>query len=239
MREIIEKLKNDSEYYGDLGKKYLSASDIKTLRENPSKFKQSESTLAMLTGRYFHTMMLEPEKLDEFSVIDVATRNNKAYKEVSNGEIILLQKEVDEISTLADKMKSNMDIFDMIYDSSNKYEVPMIKEIHGEMWKGKCDILSEDKVYDLKTTGDISKFKSSAWAYNYDSQAYIYKELFNKDMVFIVGCKKTLQLGVYECSPEFIDRGRDKVLDAIISWRKFFGPNATEDVNNFYSKTIL
>lgn len=239
MKETIEKLKDDKEYYGEYGKGFLSASDIKSLLENPSKFKQTETTLPMVIGRYFHTMMLEPDKLDEFPVIDVATRNNKAYREVSNGEIILLQKEVDEMSMLADKMKSNMDIFDMIYQDGNHYEVPMVKKIHGEMWKGKCDILASNKVIDIKTTSDITKFKSSAWAYNYDAQAYLYQELFNLPMVFIVGCKKTLQLSVFNCSPEFIDRGRDKVLDAIISWRKFFGPNATEDVNNYYSKSIL
>jgi len=193
----------------------------------------------MLIGNYFHTAMLEPEKLDEFSVLDVATRNNKAYKEASMGELILLQKEVDEITKLTDKMKGNMDLFDAIYSDGNKFEVPMIKELHGEMWKGKADIVSETHVIDLKTTSDISKFKSSAWVYNYDSQAYLYQEFFGKPMKFIVGCKKTLQLGVFECSPEFIERGRDKVLDAIIAWRKFYGPNAKEDVNNYFSKTIL
>jgi hypothetical protein len=155
------------------------------------------------------------------------------------GELIMLQREVDEITMLTDKMKGNMDIFDIIYAKGNKFEVPMIKELHSEMWKGKADIVTDTHVIDLKTTSDISKFKSSAWVYNYDSQAYLYQEFFGKPMKFIVGCKKTLQLGVFECSPEFIERGRDKVLDAIISWRKFFGPNATEDVNNFYSKTIL
>ena len=171
MKEITEKLKDDKEYYGEYGKKFLSASDIKSLLENPSKFKQTETTLPMVIGKYFHTMMLEPEKLDEFPIIDVATRNNKAYREASNGEIILLQKEVDEISLLVDKMKSNMDIFNMIYEDGNMYEVPMVKKIHGEMWKGKCDILAKNKVIDIKTTSDITKFKSSAWAYNYDGQA--------------------------------------------------------------------
>ena len=76
MKETIEKLKDDKQYYGEYGKGFLSASDIKSLLENPSKFKQTETTLPMVIGRYFHTMMLEPDKLDEFPVIDVATRNN-------------------------------------------------------------------------------------------------------------------------------------------------------------------
>ena len=239
MKDNIERLDNDEDYYGEFGKQFLSNSDIKSLLENPSQFKHSEKTLPMLIGNYFHTAMLEPDKLDDYPILDVATRNNKAYKESAMGELIMLQREVDEITMLTDKMKGNMDIFDIIYAKGNKFEVPMIKELHSEMWKGKADIVTDTHVIDLKTTSDISKFKSSAWVYNYDSQAYLYQEFFGKPMKFIVGCKKTLQLGVFECSPEFIERGRDKVLDAIISWRKFFGPNATEDVNNFYSKTIL
>ena len=239
MKDNIERLNNDDDYYGDFGKQFLSNSDIKSLLENPSQFKQSEKTLPMLIGNYFHTAMLEPDKLDDYPILDVATRNNKAYKEAAIGELIMLQKEVDEITILTEKMKGNMDLFDVIYAKGNKFEVPMIKELHSEMWKGKADIVTDTHVIDLKTTSDISKFKSSAWVYNYDSQAYLYQEFFGKPMKFIVGCKKTLQLGVFECSPEFIERGRDKVLDAIIAWRKFYGPNSSEDVNNYFSKTIL
>ena len=239
MKDNIERLNNDDDYYGDFGKQFLSNSDIKSLLENPSQFKQSEKTLPMLIGNYFHTAMLEPDKLDGYPILDVATRNNKAYKEAAMGELIMLQKEVDEITILTEKMKGNMDLFDVIYAKGNKFEVPMIKELHSEMWKGKADIVTDTHVIDLKTTSDISKFKSSAWVYNYDSQAYLYQEFFGKPMKFIVGCKKTLQLGVFECSPEFIERGRDKVLDAIIAWRKFYGPNSSEDVNNYFSKTIL
>ena len=38
-KEIIEKLRIDSEYYGDFGKQYISNSDIKVLRENPEAYR--------------------------------------------------------------------------------------------------------------------------------------------------------------------------------------------------------
>ena len=68
---------------------------------------------------------------------------------------------------------------------------------------------------DIKTTGDISRFKKSANIYNYDSQAYIYKEIFGYDLVFLVICKKTHQIGIYDCSEEFYSRGEQKVKDAV------------------------
>lgn len=37
-RDIIEKLRDDNEYYGDFGKQFLSNSDIKVLKENPESF---------------------------------------------------------------------------------------------------------------------------------------------------------------------------------------------------------
>ena len=38
--KIIEKLKDDSHYYGVVGKQYLSSSDITTLLYEPEKFKE-------------------------------------------------------------------------------------------------------------------------------------------------------------------------------------------------------
>ena len=42
----------------------------------------------------------------------------------------------------------------MIRDSNTEYETPGIKEIEGEMWKGKADIINHNEklVIDLKTT---------------------------------------------------------------------------------------
>ena len=84
MYQILEKLKDDKNYYGEFGQQYLSNSDIITLLNDPKEFRRpKEVTKAMLMGRYFHTAMLEPDKLDssEFIDIDVSSRNTKKYKE--------------------------------------------------------------------------------------------------------------------------------------------------------------
>ena len=72
----------------------------------------------------------------------------------------------------------------------------------------------------------------SAKRYNYDSQAYIYKQLFDKDMVFIVVDKQTNQLGIFECSQQFYDNGRDKVERALEVWDRYYSPLSTEDINS-------
>ena len=162
------------------------------------------------------------------------SRNTKAYKEYSNGSIVLLQKEVDEIISLTKTMLGNLDFFDMIKEKDNSYEVPMIKEIKGVMWKGKADIVNEHVLIDLKTTSDIKKFKWSAREYNYDSQAYIYEQLFGKPLIFLVIDKLSNSLGIFEPTVEFLERGEKKVEEAISVYNKFFSEDSKEDVNTYY-----
>lgn len=243
-QKIIKTLKDDNEYYNGLGRQYLSNSDIGTLLKNPRDFgKKLEDSKEFAMGRYFHQLFLEPEKANEWDFIDVASRNTKKYKEYveelrqsSNRErnFALLEKEKVEVERWVDAMKTNLDFFDYINDSKNKYEVPNIKEIGGETWKGKADIVGEDFIYDLKTTSNINDFKWNSRKYNYDSQAYIYQELFGKPMVFLVIDKTSLMMGFFSVSDESLERGRQKVERAIEIYRKFYGDNPTEDINQYY-----
>ena len=105
---IITKLKDDTHYYGDFGKKFLSNSDIGTLLKNPLAYGlPSKPTSAFLVGGYFHTAILEPDKLKKYKVIQSTTRNTKMYKEMSGGELCLLQHEVDTIELMTEKMLNN------------------------------------------------------------------------------------------------------------------------------------
>ena len=59
MEKIIEQLKDDKNYYGELGKKYLSNSDIYDLINNPNDFqKPKEQSVAFEYGQAFHEMLL-------------------------------------------------------------------------------------------------------------------------------------------------------------------------------------
>jgi hypothetical protein len=239
--DVIKKLRNDEHYYGDFGKKYLSNSDISTLLTNPLALgKASEMRPAFLVGGYFHTAILEPNKLKKFKVIESTTRNTKAYKEISGGELCLLQHEVDQIELMTDKLLSNTVCKAMIRDSNTEYETPGIKKIEGEMWKGKADIINHNEklVIDLKTTADITKFRWSASKYNYDSQAYIYSELFGYEMIFIVIDKNTHQLGIFDCSDEFYAKGKDKVQRAVDAYRLFYKQEGFDPKQYFINKTL-
>ena len=236
--DILKKLTNDEHYYGDFGKKYLSASDVGVLLNNPLALKQQgKKTAAFLVGGYFHTTILEPDKLKKYKVIPSTTRNTKLYKEMSGGELCLLQHEVDAIHTMRDVVLDNEICKDLI---QGEFEQPMITKIGKYMWKGKCDVLNhkEKLVIDLKTTNDINSFRRAAFRYNYDSQAYVYRKLFGYDMLFIVIDKTTHQIGMFDCSDEFYSSGQDKVERAMEAYDLFFKSKDFDPKQFFISKTL-
>jgi len=240
-QEILKRLNNDEDYYGEFGKSFLSNSDIYYLLNNPLMFQQEkDKSPAFLVGGYFHTCILEPDKLESFTVIPSATRNTKAYKEMSGGELCLLQHEVDNILLMRDKLMENDICKDLVQLGNVEYEKPMIHEIEGAMWKGKADIINHDEklIIDLKTTGDINKFKNSAYRFNYDSQAYIYSQLFGYEFLFIVIDKNSHQIGMFDCSPKFYESGKDKVKRAVEAYDLFFKTQDFDPKQYFISKTL-
>ena len=238
---IIKKLKEDEHYYGEFGKQYLSNSDIKTLLNNPLALgEQSKPSPAFLVGGYFHTAILEPNKLKKYKVIESSTRNTKAYKEMSGGELCLLQHEVDKIELMTERIMENDICRGLIRGIDVEYEKPGIAELEGQIWKGKADIVNHDEklIIDLKTTKDINSFKRSAYRWNYDSQAYIYSKLFGYEFVFIAIDKESHQIAVMDCSPEFYESGKDKVKRAVEAYDLFYKTDGFDPSQYFINLTL-
>ena len=243
MKEIYDKLRDDEHYYGDFGKQFLSNSDISTLLKNPKDLHMPKpSSPALLVGGYFHTAILEPDKLNRFKIVEATTRNTKAYKEISDGELCLLQHEVDKIQLMTEAIQNNDVCRDLIKPILGEvdYEEPRVQKIHGQMWKGKADVINHEEklVIDLKTTSDIDKFQWSANKFNYDSQAFIYSTLFGYEMLFIVIDKETHQIGLFDCSPDFYAKGEDKVRRACDAYELFYQTDNFDHKQHLLTKTL-
>jgi len=239
--KILKKLKNDEDYYGEFGNQFLSNSHVGRLLKDPLRaFEPSKPSPAFLVGGYFHTCILEPNKLDKYKVVKSSTRNTKAYKDVAGGELCLLQHEVDTIELMREKVMANDICKDLIQSSQSEYEQPGITELFGNKWKGKADIVNHEEklIIDLKTTADIDKFRWSATKYNYDSQAYIYSKLFGYEMLFIVVDKATHKIGMFDCSADFYERGEDKVRKASEAYDLFYKTEDFDPKQYFISKTL-
>tara|TARA_R100001443_G_scaffold1361_6_gene5145 strand:- start:342 stop:1076 length:735 start_codon:yes stop_codon:yes gene_type:complete len=242
-KEIYHRLKNDKDYYGEFGQQFLSNSDISTLLKNPKDLhKPRPNSPAFLIGGYFHTAILEPQKLKSFKIVEATTRNTKAYKEISEGEMCLLKHEVDKVELMTQVIMDNDVCKDLIQPvlGQVEYEEPRVGKIHGQMWKGKADIINHEEklVIDLKTTGDIDRFQWSASKYNYDSQAFIYSTLFGYEMLFVVIDKETHQIGLFDCSPEFYKRGEEKVRKACDAYELFYQTEDFDYKQHLLTKTL-
>tara|TARA_R100001509_G_scaffold500_1_gene583 strand:- start:308 stop:1045 length:738 start_codon:yes stop_codon:yes gene_type:complete len=242
--DLLEKLKDDTKYYGDFGKEYLSASDVSTLLYQPEKFKEEKKSPEILMGRYFHQIILEPDKPIKIPIFDSSTRSTKKFKDylIENNldkDDVMLLHERDTMLRCKDKLLSVLEISEIIQDTNNKYEVPAIMEIEGNMWKSKCDILHEDFVVDLKTTGNAKNFRSSARAFCYNSQAYVYELQFKKPMLFVVIDKNTLQVLKAPCSDEFLAYGKQNVFNATQVYNKYFSKNKTHDISQHVTEMVL
>jgi hypothetical protein len=239
--KILQKLKNDEDYYGEFGNQFLSNSHVGRLLKDPLRaFEPSKPSPAFLVGGYFHTCILEPDKIEKYKIVKSTTRNTKAYKDVADGELCLLQHEVDAIELMREKVMANDICKDLITLGNVEYEVPMFAELFNNKWKGKADIVNHDEklIIDLKTTADIEKFQWSATKYNYDSQAYIYSKLFGYEFLFIVIDKTTHQIGMFDCSPQFYEKGEDKVRKASEAYDLFYKTKDFDPKQYFISKTL-
>ena len=210
--DIIEKLKDDDFYYGDIRKAAVSASNINAILEGTFEEEQ-EFKAAFLVGRYFHQLTLEPHKIDDFDVRDVARR--KA------GEVFLKQSEAD----LCEEMKKSHDAVPMargiLYGPGVEYEIPGLTIIEGVLFIGKCDILNPQIGYlgDLKSTSNLMGFSQSIRKW-YTSQLWLYWKIFGYPTAYITTDKKTLKTEVIFPERYFYADGKAKVLEAIEVYKR-------------------
>lgn len=237
---LLKKMDNDEFYYGELSKIALSSSAIKLLHESPKKYHYvskygSASSQGLRDGWLLHCLLLEPEKFGEQVFVDVQSKNTKAYKlAVEEHGTVYTQKEKRDAERLADAILKNENSLRLLQDCD--YEVPVIGEVMGMPFRGKADILSENRICDIKTTSDIKAFPYSALKYGYDIQVFLYCELFGIHydfFKFLVVDKGSLDIGIYDVDESFYNSGAEKVHRAIKTYKEYFLTEDT-DLNDYY-----
>ena len=246
-KTILELLREDSNYYdrNGIGGKFLSNSDIGALLNNPRQFRAQDDKpqTPLLVGGYLHTIVLEPHKAGNYQIVDATSRNSKAYKdavEASNQNILLLQHEKEQCHLWKETLLGSDACRSLIMGEGAEFEVPGLGTFFGERWKAKADVLNKKQgvIVDVKTTGDITKFKWSAKKYNYNSAAYLYSQIFGMPMVFVVIDKTTLQLGVYECEDSFVSEGEYKAEKAAQVYQKFYKGRTPDETRKLLANNV-
>ena len=227
-KEILERLNNDEDYYGEYGKQFLSQSKIDTIINAPYDFYNDEvydhlSIANLEFGTYFHALMLEPYKAELYDFIDVKSRRTKKFEEAwKENKMILTIEEHQLAMELANIMQSNDEFAPYIYDDLNTYETPGLIKIQNTIWKGKADVVTPHSVIDIKTSSNIQRFEYSFKDYYYSCQAWLYEKMFGKPVVFFVAFKKKKVLGKYQVTSDWAKQhGEDNVLKAIEYYNKY------------------
>ena len=86
----------------------------------------------------------------------------------------------------------------------------------------------------------MQNFPKSAENFLYCNQVYIYCKLFNvsyKDFIFLCIDKKNLEIGIWECSKEFYEKGEKLVSDGIEAYKYYRSEEF--DINDYIIKGCL
>lgn len=253
--ELLQQMQDDSFYYGYLGVAALSSSSIKSINDSIKGFyyKQksdaSEETAALIMGRMIHTLLLEgQEKFNSlFLPVEASTKTTKIYKDAlaagPANMTVVLQSEVDTCERIVRAIEKNKEAYELL--SLGTSEVPSIGNLFGLPFRAKADKLYVDDSIrmctDLKTTSDMSGFKYSAKKYGYNSQCYIYSELFGipiENFRYVVVDKGSLDVAIVEVSREFHEQGRNLTEAACEKYRKWIMDPAA-DINQYTLKFTL
>lgn len=244
--ETIEALRDDANYYGALGRQFLSNSDIVTLHNEPLDYGQGADGLPLIVGDYMHKRILQPELVKSIPVVAAKTRRNKEYtsyveERTIEGQpkpIFLLEKEAEEMEHWASIIERNHEFVDALQVDiqPNEVEEPMIGEIHGYMFKGKADRINRRRgfIADLKTTRSLSSFRESIRKYGYHSQAYIYRKLFGLPVRFYVFSKEDGRLAVVDITDTTLGEAEQYVEWGLQKLEYYYGEQPEGDIEQFY-----
>ena len=253
LSKFIKKLEDDSFYYSDydfvtnsqLGNIDEDVRTYKAMRDNPPLRKE---TGAMVFGRAYHVAMLEPNDFDsKVLVFNSSTRSTVGFREFKKNNLdaptIILQKEYDQIMRMQDVLFSYKEVGDLM-DKDGEREIANAWEDPdtGVFCKGKADYRNGKTLIDLKTTSDgsMNGFSKSCWVYGYDRQSAFYSDGFECDEFIFITQEKVYpyNVSIFEVSPSFVERGRDKYKELLLKYKRFFIDNE-ESVSSYLIKGVL
>jgi len=238
---FIKKFRSDENYYTDFD--FITNSQLGLISRSPATYDHYKNnpslrpeTKALKFGRAFHLCMLEPKKFDDQVVVEpeVNKRTKAGKEEIAKfnedniGNTILTKDDYTSLIGMRNRLFSSHECMDLL--SSGEAELPQVwrDEDIDVLCKCKADYWNKDKkiLVDIKTTTDASPsgFKLSVKKYSYDRQSAYYSDGFNADRFIFIVIEKTApyNMGIYECSGETLEVGRDKYKYLLGVYKKFF-----------------
>ena len=230
----------------------LGSTDIKTLLENPYLFKngiKKEPTDNLILGSVIHTLILEPQKLDDEYIImpelNLRTNDGKAQKAEFEAEAkatnkTLVKSEIFNQAAAVAKsfLQSTLSSF---LRGEVKAETSFFGEIDGVKVKARPDLIlpQQQIIIDFKTTsqvggGSADGFAKMAANFSYYIQAALYLEITEyKQFYFIVlETAEPFMIGCYKLDSKALEFGKSEIRRAIEIYKNLFKYKSPLYLNN-------
>ena len=197
-------LEADMEYMSVSQFKGFTTCEAREMAKLSGKYQTPEST-HLAQGRLFETILLEPEKIDEFK------KNNPG---IYNSRTKELKAEFKKVEEMVERVQRDHFFMEFIGDSFNTiYQHLVVGEIAGIKWKGLIDIYQPEsqRIIDLKSIKDFQ----SVWnenlrkkinfieAMGYDTQLAVYKELVRQTSDNNIACDTYIAGVTKEVIPDY------------------------------------
>lgn len=235
----------------------LSASGAKLLLRSPahylaSKANQKEPTAAMRLGTLTHALVLEPEKFDaEFAVMPKFDRRTTIGKKAAEefeqehaGKVIVDEIAYERARNIADAVRSHPLVAQSLV--GGHAEVSLFWDQYGLPCKARCDYMTGNSIFDVKTCLDASPegFARQIANFQYHLQAAHYSAGFREVVgwepdrfVFIaVESEAPHAVGIYALDARSLQSGRLLMERAAAAYRTAIEQPA---VPAFYSEALV
>jgi hypothetical protein len=222
--------------YQDKGRDCLSKHQLDDINlaiekwEYSNEHKHDTGTLGF--GRCFHDFVLLNSVFSgSWAIQDKAdgrTREGKEYKTqfaLKNlGKQIIERDQFDRIQAMHNKVTPYLESLGPYETEVSAFADIPSPEGSQVKFRGRADILTADKVIDLKTISDIRNFRNDIYRYRYHVQMAIYQDLFGKsgNMLIFVQSEAPHLIALVEIHQDEIDKASDtykRDIAKFMNWR--------------------
>ena len=245
----LVKFKTDEEYYAD--REYVTNSQLGYLNRSPQHLQMyydgdGDNSPALDIGRLVHQYILEPEKVSENDIVCFEGRKYGKkwddFKSKNSDKTILSTKDFQSINGMVGSFFKNDNVVDLIADGLKEVTNCWVDGDTFVKCKGKADVLNPNGIVDIKTTANIDhhSFRNSCYKYGYNRQAAFYCDGFGVENFTFICVEKEApyRIAVYECSPEFIESGRQEYKRLLQMYFEYF-VEQSNNVEDYYIEGVL
>ncbi len=209
----------------------IGSTDLKNILKSPAhyleaKSKWQEPTAAMFLGTLIHSVVLEPQSVDELYVIapkfDKRTTAGKAafaeFSDVNQGKILVSQEHMDFALSCREALQKHPAAAFLLDTAEAEAVIEWQDEKTGVACKARIDAIGPLWLADLKTTADASfdAFQRSVHKYRMHVQAAHYlagaRALGLKDFTFNIVAVETsppYAVAVYQLDGATVEKGEE------------------------------